>query len=63
MSNILGSLRKTIQEKQLISDGDRVAVGLSGGKDSMALLSALKRFQSFSPIPFTLTAVTIDMGF
>lgn len=63
MSNILGSLRKTIQEKQLISPGDRVAVGLSGGKDSMALLSALKRFQTFSPIPFTVTAITIDMGF
>ncbi|MDH8677604.1 ATP-binding protein [Fusibacter bizertensis] len=63
MNNILGSMRKTIQEQEMIQPGDRIAVGLSGGKDSMALLHELSRFQKFSPIPFELEAITIDMGF
>lgn len=63
MSSILGTLRKTIQEYELIKSGDRIAVGLSGGKDSTALLWALKKFQRFSPIPFELEAITISNGF
>jgi len=43
MSNILGSLRKTTQEREMINAGDRIAVGLSGGKDSMAMLAAHNR--------------------
>ncbi|HAS73390.1 MAG TPA: tRNA 2-thiocytidine(32) synthetase TtcA, partial [Clostridiales bacterium UBA8960] len=56
-------LRKTVKEHRLINPGDRIAVGLSGGKDSMALLHALKHYQSFSPDPFELEAITIDLGF
>lgn len=63
MSSILGALRKTIQEYELIKSGDRIAVGLSGGKDSTALLWALKKYQRFSPIPFELEAITISNGF
>lgn len=63
MSSILGALRKTIEEYELIRPGDRIAVGLSGGKDSTALLWALKKFQSFSPIPYELEAITISKGF
>jgi len=63
MGNVLGSIRKTIQEKDLFQPGDRIAVGLSGGKDSIALLHALSRFRKFSPIPFELMALTVDMGF
>lgn len=63
MNNILGQLRKTIQNQNMIKPGDRVAVGLSGGKDSMALLYLLNQFKKFSPIFFQLEAITIDLGF
>ncbi|OPL08905.1 MAG: adenine nucleotide alpha hydrolase [delta proteobacterium ML8_F1] len=63
MRHILANLRKTIQENALIHPHDRVAVGLSGGKDSMLLLYALKRFLAFSPIPFELGAFFVDLGF
>lgn len=63
MNNLLGSMRKTIQAYQLIEAGDRVAVGLSGGKDSMALLYMLKKFQRFTKTPYHLEAITIDKGF
>lgn len=63
MSAVLGTLRKTIQEHDLIMPGDRIAVGLSGGKDSTALLWALKRFQRFSPVHYELEAITISNGF
>lgn len=63
MKKLLGNMRRTIQEYDMISDGDHVAVGLSGGKDSMALLYLLKRFQKFAPFNFDLEAITVDMGF
>jgi tRNA(Ile)-lysidine synthase TilS/MesJ len=63
MTSLLGIMRKTIQDYALIQEGDRVAVGLSGGKDSMALLYLLARFQRFSPFKFDLEAITVDMGF
>jgi len=63
MTNLLGLMRRTIQSQSLIQSGDGVAVGLSGGKDSMALLYFLKKFQSFSDFPFHLEAITIDLGF
>lgn len=63
MKKILGPLRRGVEKYQMIKPGDRIAVGLSGGKDSTALLVALKRFQYFSPVPFELEAITLDMGF
>ncbi len=63
MKSLSGFMRKTIETYGLITDGDRVAVGLSGGKDSMALLFLLKRYQHFSPFKFHLEALTVDMGF
>lgn len=61
--NLLGSMRKTVEAHHMLQENDQVAVGLSGGKDSMALLHALARFQTFSNKPFDLCAITIDLGF
>ncbi len=47
----------------MIREGDRIAVGVSAGKDSLALLCAMAELRRFYPIPFELQAVTIDMGF
>lgn len=56
-------LRKGVDEYRMIDEGDRVAVGLSGGKDSLLLLCALKHLQGFYPKHFTLQAITIELGF
>lgn len=63
MRKILGAMRRAVQDYNLIQSGDRIAVGLSGGKDSIALLAALHNYQLFSPEPFELEAITLDMGF
>ncbi|MDE7394889.1 MAG: tRNA 2-thiocytidine(32) synthetase TtcA [Clostridiales bacterium] len=62
LQKILSGMRKAVEELHLIEDGDRIAVGLSGGKDSIALLTALAAFRRFSPAHFDLSAVTIDLG-
>lgn len=63
MQRLLGYMRKAIQEFQLIADGDRIAVGVSGGKDSVALLAGLARLRRFIGIDYTLAAVTLDLQF
>ena len=56
-------MRRAINDYNMIESGDKIAVGVSGGKDSMTLLYLLKAFQRFSDKPFELMGVTIDMGF
>ena len=60
--NLLSGLRKCIDTYSLIREGDRVAVGLSGGKDSLTLLYGLSRLCLFYPKPFSLMAIVIDPG-
>lgn len=61
MQKILSTMRKAVEKYQLIQDGDKIAVGLSGGKDSLVLLKALKMFQRFGLYQYDLIAVTIDI--
>lgn len=63
MQRVLGYMRKAIQEFDLIQDGDRIAVGVSGGKDSVALLAGLARLRRFIGIDYSLTAITLDPQF
>ena len=62
MKTILGSLRKADEDFHLIAPGDHIAVGISGGKDSLLLLYALSLYRKFEGKDFTLTALTISMG-
>jgi len=63
MRKILGTLRKADERFNLIDDGDTIAVGLSGGKDSMLLLYALLLYQKFSKKRYGIKAVCVDLGF
>jgi len=63
MKKTLSRLRRAITDFEMIRPNSCVAVGVSGGKDSMLLLTALSRFRTFSDIPFTLKAISLDMGF
>lgn len=54
--------RKLIEEQSLIENGDKIAVGLSGGKDSLALMVALREFQKFSDKKFDLVAISVDLS-
>jgi len=63
MKKLLGCIRRADTDFGMIREGDRVAVGLSGGKDSMALLKAMKLYQNFSTNKFELEAIMIAKGF
>lgn len=61
MQRILSTLRRAVDKYNLINEGDRIAVGVSGGKDSMVLLKALKMYSRFAPYKFEVVGITIDM--
>ena len=63
MKEILGAMRRAIQDYDMIAEGDRVAVGVSGGKDSLLLFESLWRLQHFYPKQFTVVPIYVDMGF
>lgn len=62
MKTVLGCIRRADEDFSLIGDGDRIAVGVSGGKDSLLLLYALSLYRRFSHKNFALSAITLDMG-
>ena len=63
MQRILSYMRKAIEEYKMIEEGDKIAVCLSGGKDSITMLYAFKALQRFYPKKFEIIAVSIDPGF
>ena len=63
MQRILSYMRKAIEEYHMIEEGDKIAVCLSGGKDSITLLHAFKALQRFYPKKFELIAISVNPGF
>lgn len=63
LNEFTGTVRRAVDDYDMIQAGDRIAVGVSGGKDSLVLLLAMKHLQSFYPKPFQLEAITIELGF
>ena len=62
MEKICSLVRRCIEDYDMIQDGDQVAVGVSGGKDSLVTLAALARISEYYPKPFAVEAFTLDMG-
>ena len=62
MQRLMGLVRRCVEDYDMIQAGDKIAVGISGGKDSLVLLQLLAELREYSDKPFTLEAITIDMG-
>jgi len=63
LNALTGVVRRCVDDYAMIAPGDRIAVGISGGKDSLVLLAALSYLRGYYPAPFELEAVTVDTGF
>ena len=63
LQQLLSYTRKAVDTYKMIDDNDKIAIGISGGKDSLTLLQALHGLQRFYPHPFSLIAITVDLGF
>ncbi len=63
MQRILSYIRKAVDDYNMIKDGDKIAVGLSGGKDSITLLMGLKSLQRFYDKKFEIIAISVNPGF
>lgn len=63
IKRILSYTRRGLDDYHMIEPGDKIAVGVSAGKDSLTLLCALAEMRRFYPVPYELIAITVDMGF
>lgn len=63
MQKILGFMRKAIEDYNMIEDGDKIAICLSGGKDSISMLMGFKALQRFYPKKFSIIAISVNPGF
>ncbi len=63
LQRMLSYVRRAVDDYAMIEEGDRIAVGISGGKDSLTLLEGLSELRRFYPKKYSIVAVTIDMGF
>ncbi len=63
MRRMLSYVRRAVDDYDMIDDGDRIAVGISGGKDSLTLLEVLSEMRIFYPKKYEIVAITVDMGF
>lgn len=63
MKRMLSFVRRAVDDYAMIEEGDRIAVGVSGGKDSLALVATLAEMRLFYPKKYELFAITVDMGF
>lgn len=62
MQRLIGLIRRCVEDYNMIETNDRIGVGVSGGKDSLALLAYLAELRKYNSHPFDLHAITIDMG-
>ena len=63
LQQVMSYVRRAIDDYHMIEEGDKIAIGISGGKDSLTLLYALQGLQRFYPKQFKIHAVTVDLGF
>ena len=63
LQRLLSLTRKAMDDYQMIQEGDKIAVGISGGKDSLTLLYAMANLRQFYPKKFSLIAITVDLGY
>ena len=63
MRKMLSYLRRAIDDYHMIAENDVIAVGISGGKDSIVLFQAMIQLKRFYPVPFQLMGITVDLGF
>lgn len=63
LQHLLSATRRAVQDYEMIQPGDKIAIGISGGKDSLALALALSHLRRFYPKPFEIVGITVSLGF